>query len=30
MNFKRERKKFPTEQCKNDENPIRNKEVMTF
>ena len=28
--FKRERKNFPTEQCKNDENRIRNKEVMTF
>ena len=23
-------KKFPTEQCKNDQNRIKNKEVMTF
>ena len=30
INFKSERKNFPTEQCKNDENRIRNKEVMTF
>ena len=30
INSKRERIFFPTEQCKNDENWIRNKEVMTF
>ena len=30
INSKRERKQFPTEQCNNYENQIRNKEVMTF
>ena len=30
INFKRERKNFPTEQCKNDENRIRKKEVFFF
>ena len=30
INVKRKRKFFPTEQCKNYENWIRNKEVMTF
>ena len=29
-NFKRKHKNFPTDWCKNDENRIRNKEVVTF
>ena len=29
-NFKRKSKNFPTDWCKNDENRIRNKEVVTF
>ena len=28
--FKRKNKKFPTDWCKNDENRIRNKEVVTY